>query len=233
MPAVSKALKSDGASPAPGWRSFAFPLLAGVEIIAVLLLSPPRLHALDETTKMISQILKLTTKDDYVMDAKGETIFRRRPFYFVLEGVTLHRLDLGLIKDDIPECLLATRAPVATILRTPPRARQFIEQNYLPVANRIRVLGKMLGSEDNGAGKNREFEIVIPADYALVAEHGSLQATLDGKSVSSAQFLSAGHHQVLVQSGEGRIAVVLASALEKGDSPFSPDAKDIAKGPPY
>ena len=167
------------------------------------------------------------------MDAKGESVFRRRAIYPVLEGVTLRRLELGLIKDDIPERLMATRAPVASVLRTPPRAREFIEQNYLPVAYRVRVLGKMLALEEHGPDKNQEFEIMIPADYMLVAERGNLQATLDGTPWRDARFLARGHHQLTLLSGEGRIALVLARAVEKGFSPFSPQARDVVKGPLY
>ena len=47
-------------------------------------------------------LLRLSTPEEYVMDAKGETIFRHRPFYYVLEGVTRRRMKLGLIEDTIP-----------------------------------------------------------------------------------------------------------------------------------
>ena len=227
-PALARALKSGETSPA-----LALPFLAGVELVVLLALSPPRLHALDETTTLISDVLKLTSKEDYVMDAKGESVFRRRATYYVLEGVTLRRLELGLIKDDIPERLMATRAPVASVLRTPPRAREFIEQNYLPVAYRVRVLGKMLALEEHGPDKDHAFEIVIPADYMLVAERGNLQAVLDGTPWRDTRFLAVGRHQVTITSGEGRIALVLASAVEKGFSPFSPQARDVVNGPLY
>ena len=227
-PALARALKSGETSPA-----LALPFLAGVELVVLLASSPPRLHALDETTTLISDVLKLTSKEDYVMDAKGESVFRRRATYYVLEGVTLRRLELGLIKDDIPERLMATRAPVASVLRTPPRAHAFIEQNYLPVAYRVRVLGKMLALEEHGPDKNHEFEIAIPADYMLVAERGNLQAVLDGTPWRDARFLAVGRHQVTITSGEGRIAMVLAGAAEKGFSPFSPQARDVLNGPLY
>jgi hypothetical protein len=227
-PALARALKSGDTSPA-----LALPFLVGVELVVLLALSPPRLHAIDETTTLISDVLKLTTREDYVMDAKGESVFRRRAIYPVLEGVTLRRLELGLIKDDIPERLMATSAPVASVLRTPPRAHEFIEQNYIPVSYRVRVLGKMLALEDHGADKTIEFEIMIPANYMLVAERGDIQAVVDGTPWRDARWLARGGHQVTLLSGEGRIAVVLASAVEKGFSPFSPQARDVVKGPLY
>ena len=229
VPALSRALKSDELSPVAGFRSYAFPLIAGAEIALLLAFSPPAPHALDETTNLISDVLRLTTKQDQVMDAKGESVFRQRAFYYVLEGVTLRRLQLGLIPDNIPERLVATRAPVATILRTPPRARQFIEKNYIPVAYRLRVLGQMLSTSDEEMPKTCAFEIAIPAEYRLLAEHGNLEATLDGTPFPGTRFLSPGHHEVRASSGSGRIALVLASAIEQGFSPFSAQANDVGK----
>ena len=228
VPALAGAVKSSKASP-----TLALPLLVGVELVVLLIFSPPRLHALNETTTLISDVLRLTTREDYVMDAKGESVFRRRAIYPVLEGVTLRRLELGLIKDDIPERLMATGAPVASVLRTPPRAREFIEQNYLPVAYRVRVLGKMLALEAHAPDGIHEFEIMIPAEYILVAERGNLQAMVDGTPWQDARFLARGHHQVSIVSGEGRIALMLASAVKNGFSPFSPQARDVVNGPLY
>ena len=232
-PALARMLKSGSSGGGSGLSSLALPLVVGAEIIALVVASPPRLHAVDEATAIISDVLTLTEKQDYVMDAKGEDVFRRRAFYYPLEGVTLERMRLGLIEDNIPERLIATRAPVATILRTPPRAREFIERNYLPVANQVRVLGQILGSDNQEFGKSRDFDIIIPAQYVLVAEHGNLQAVLDETPWLGPRYLSPGHHQVRVLSGGGRIAFVLARAIEKGFSPFSPKARDVAKSDIY
>ncbi len=233
VPALSELLKPDTGYSGRGLSTLVLPLVAGAEIIALVIVSPPRLHALDETTALISDVLTLTEKEEYVMDAKGEDVFRRRAFYHALEGVTLERIRLGLIEDNIPERLIATRAPVATILRTPPRARQFIEQNYIPVANQVRVLGQMLGRDDQEFGKSREFQIAIPEEYMLVAERGNLEAVLDGTPWQGPRYLSVGRHRVEASSGGGRVALVLARAIQKGFSPFSPKAKDVAKGDLY
>lgn len=233
VPGLGAVLKSGGASPAPGLLSFSVPLVACVEIAALLCLTPPRLDALNETTTLISDVLRLTEKQDYVMDAKGESVFRRRAIYPVLEGVTLERFSLGLIKDEIPERLIATRAPVASILRTPPRARQFIEQNYIPVAYRVRVLGQMLVTKEEQRAGDYPFEIAIPADYLLVAEKGDLVATVDGNPWQGARYLSSGRHELNISSANGRVALVWARAIEKGFSPFAAQAKDVAKAALY
>ncbi len=211
------------------FRSIALPLVAGGEIVALLLFYPLRPRALRDTITMIANVQILTSKSDFVMDAKGETIFRRRPFYYVLEGVTLRRLELGLIKDEIPEHLIATRAPVATVLRMPSRARSFIEQNYLPVAFRIRVLGKMLSTSDQEFPKKYEFDIVIPANYELLPERGNLVAFLDGTPFDGPRYLPAGHHEIRSLTDTDRLAVIWSVAPEKGFSPFSPLAKDAVE----
>jgi hypothetical protein len=67
----------------------------------------------------------------YVMDSKGETIYRRRPFYYVLEGLTGGRMKAGLIPDTIPERLVETQTPLATVRRMPRVAADFIRKNYI------------------------------------------------------------------------------------------------------
>ena len=210
------------------YQSLALGLAVLVEITVLFLIDPPRRHAMDEKIGMISNVLRLTQKSDFVFDAKGDTVFRRRPFYYVLEGLTNQRLRRGLIKDDIPERLIATRAPIAMTLRTPPRARDFIEHNYLTVAWRVRVLGKVLPIENFPA--TCDFDLAIPGCYTLVLERGDFAAVIDGTPFKGARFLEAGHHQVAISGGAGRCALIWANALEKGFSPFSPIA-DSAGGP--
>ncbi|MBI3303378.1 MAG: hypothetical protein HYZ72_15040 [Deltaproteobacteria bacterium] len=51
--------------------------------------------------------------NDLILDVKGETVFRPRPFYYALEGITRERIKQGLIADSIPEHLIATRTCIA------------------------------------------------------------------------------------------------------------------------
>ena len=62
---------------------------------------------------LLADVLRLTDPSDTIMDLKGETVFRDRPFYYVLEIVTLARMQLGVIPDTIPEALVAHRTCVA------------------------------------------------------------------------------------------------------------------------
>lgn len=213
-------------APLARYQLISFPLFVGAEIIVLLSTFPPRGDAMADKLSMISNVLTLTTKEDFVMDAKGETVFRRRPFYYVLEGVTLRRIALGLIKDDIPERLIATRAPVATLLRMPPRAMDFIRHNYVQVAFRTCVLGKILATQDENFPKTYEFDVAVPERYVLLPKRGPLVATLDGSPFGAARFLQTGHHRVQVFANTGRLALIWARAAEKHFSPFGPIVKD-------
>lgn len=211
------------------YLSLTLGFLTVAEIMILLFTDPPGRHAMDEKIGMISNVLRLTQKSDFVMDPKGETVFRRRAFYYVLEKITIRRLELGLIKDDIPERLITTRAPIATILRAPPRAHKFIEDNYLPVAWHVRVPGKMLGPQKENFAATYDVDLAIPGRYKLGFEQGNFAAEIDGTPFSGARFLQAGHHQVQISAGAGRCALIWATAVEKGFSAFSPIAIDILK----
>ena len=66
-------------------------------------------------TNVSRAILRLTNPSDYVFDCKGETVFRRRCFYYVLEPFTLVRMQRHLIVNDIARRCVATGTCVAVI----------------------------------------------------------------------------------------------------------------------
>ena len=55
----------------------------------------PLINRMATFEQNLAVVLHLTNPDDYVMDGKGETIFRNRPTYWVLEGITLRRIATG------------------------------------------------------------------------------------------------------------------------------------------
>jgi hypothetical protein len=205
------------------WRLpwFAPSLCAITEIALLLFFAPPRPGVMSDKIQLIANVLTLTSRDDYVMDSKGEAIYRRRPFYYVLEGITLRRIQLNLIKDEIPEALIETRTPLATLQRMPARAQNFIAENYLPISFRLRALGKILPSAES-SGRTFDFDIAVAAEYAICMEHGDVSAECDGEPFAKRKFLEAGRHRLRVaQGGHGRLAIIWARALEKGFSPFA------------
>src|SRR5207244_6999766 len=48
-------------------------------------------------TDLLADVCRLTEPGDLILDLKGETVFRRRPFYYALEGITRERIERGLI----------------------------------------------------------------------------------------------------------------------------------------
>jgi hypothetical protein len=166
----------------------------------------------------LSEMLRLTDPGDYVMDSKGETIFRKRPFYYVLEGVTIERLKEGLIADDLPQRLVDTSTCVVVDARLRPADHEFVHANYMLVGKKIYVAGKLLGQRSQ---ETFSFTTAIPARYAVISEHGKIQGELDGKPIADSQVLAPGEHQLrLTRGGKGRVALVWAQAAERGFSPF-------------
>ena len=51
----------------------------------------------DRDLAIIRDVGALTMPGECVMDAKGETIFRRRPYYYAFEGFTEERIERGLL----------------------------------------------------------------------------------------------------------------------------------------
>jgi Dolichyl-phosphate-mannose-protein mannosyltransferase len=152
---------------------------------------------------MMNQVLRLSRPGEMLLDHKGETIYRRRPFYPALEYVTRMQLARGIIADTIPEDVVRTRTYVAQAdgPMLPPRTRAFLSANFLDMG-RLRTAGQWL--QDDGS-----FSIAIPGEYVIVSERGE---------VLSARVYPAGPHRV-PPTGE-KLAVMWAPAFRRGHSPF-------------
>jgi hypothetical protein len=100
-----------------------------------------------EHVAMMQQVLALTRTGDCVIDAKGETIYRSRPFYYALETIARGAISKRLIADTIPEAVIAHRCHVsgADLLFFPPRSRAFLTANFLELGM-LRVAGRWIGS---------------------------------------------------------------------------------------
>jgi hypothetical protein len=173
---------------------------------------------------LMRQVLQDTSPGDLVMDGKGEAIFRRRPYYLALETITEERFHLGLLRDDIPERLIASGTPVLVqqnLTPFPPRARRFIESYYLPVGW-LRVVGTRLDPPPGDAKTPRDFVVEIPQRYALVDPAGQAHGWLDGRRYERPRMLARGRHSFRARPGEGPVVLVWAGALEHGISPFKP-----------
>jgi hypothetical protein len=172
---------------------------------------------------LVSNVLRLTDRDDPVMDTKGETVFRKRPFFDVLETITIEKLRRGLIQDTIAEDIVRARCFVAVedSSRFPNRGRTFMNENFVSVGI-LRVAGRLLPPTGGGALHMR-FAIAIPGPYAVVTPAGAAAGSLDGATYSGPRELEAGSHDFIPTAGLQPFAVVWARAIERGYSPFAAD----------
>jgi len=208
-----------------GWswtapRAAILPLaLAVLELLVLPALSPITARGTAAEERLIAEVLALTGPDDYVLDLKGQAVFRNRPYYYALEKMTLERMARGLIEDTIPERCVATRTCVAqaSLGGFPPRARRFLEENYV-VVGAWRVAGRML-ERGTGAGPF-EFDLAIEARYAIVDARGPAGGILDGRPYDGPRELLPGRHAFVPEEGTGPFAVVWSQAIERGFSPF-------------
>jgi hypothetical protein len=162
-------------------------------------------------------VLHVTDPGDLVMDGKGETIFRNRPTYWVLEGVTLRRIQLGLIPDDVKERMIATGTCVALNNRMRPADKAWLRTNYLEGTGKIWVAGKNLGPVDAKIA----FHTDVRGRYSILSREGKMTGLLDGVPLRESQEIAAGDHELKITGGKGSVAVVWAQAVERGFNPFT------------
>lgn len=174
----------------------------------------------------LAAVLHLTNPTDLVMDGKGETIFRRRPIYWALEGVTITRIQMGLIKNDVREKMIATGTCVAVNHRLRPQDQQWLRANFLEGDGKVWVAGQELGS----ARPVMKFHVDIPANYTILSDAGKLSGTLDGAPLRDSQPVATGDHVLHLNGGKGAVAIVWTQALQRGFSPFT---KEIAGVPTF
>ncbi|MGA3170430.1 MAG: hypothetical protein ABSE62_05400, partial [Chthoniobacteraceae bacterium] len=191
-----------------------------------------RNNDLQTTTRDIGDVLELTGPGDYVMDDKGDFVYRRRAYYWVLEPITKARVRMGLIRDNIPRDMIGKGVKLSSLVLGRPGslAEQFIIGNYMPFDPRTRylgVLGKVIGR--GPAEGTYTFEVAIPQTYAVVAEKGQLAGEMDGRPYTGAVWLKEGRHEFQRTAGEGRVAIFLNDAYAKGYSPLFDTAEEILK----
>ena len=226
------------------WRrnllTYGLPAVALCDVAFTWQMQNLREDRLRVTTHNIADVLALTKPDDYVMDDKGDYVYRRRAYYWVLEPITKTWVRLGKIPANIPQRLTETGAKICSmqIGRPGSLAAQFIVSNYIlfdPQTRDMGVLGKIIGS--GAADGTFSFDVIIPQTYAVVTETGRLAGELDGKPYTAPVWLEAGKHEFHRTEGAGRTAIFLDDAYAKGYSPlwdataqFSKEQQTLEKG---
>jgi hypothetical protein len=232
--AGAAARRSRTARPARAAAGPAFVALAlAVELCIDLLHGPLRGDQTRPATAIVAAALRLTGPGETVFDDKGDMVFRRRAFAPVLEDITREAMARGRIADTIPESILASRACVATLdsRRLPPRGRQFLAGNFLPVGP-VRVCGKWLpeaavpgaltgGSAALPGPREIRFAVAVPARYIILGAAGPAHGRLDGVELAGSRQLAAGVH-VFETLSPPPLALIWARAVERGFFPFPP-----------
>ena len=164
-------------------------------------------------TTMLDQALRLTRPGERIIDHKGETIYRRRPFYYALETITREQIAHGLIADTIAADVVRTRTYVAQADGPiwPSAGRAFLSANFLDLG-RLRAAGQWIGPDGS-------FTIAIPGHYVILDANGPARGLLDGAPHTGSRALAAGPHR-FVSAAPARLAVLWAPAYERGHSPF-------------
>jgi hypothetical protein len=198
------------------------PLPAFVTLLELFVLIASRPFWIDRArleTGLLRGVLKLTEPGDFVLDCKGETIFRQRCFWPVTESIMLERLARRLVADDAAERAVETRACVAAMKgRMPFHARKFIWENYISVGNDLKVAGRFLRPSATD-GSRLEFEVVIPASYKIIARDGPVEGTLDGTPYEGARFLAPGVHTFVQTSSRTQLAALWTRAVDRNFLP--------------
>ncbi|MDY1549861.1 ArnT family glycosyltransferase [Luteibacter sahnii] len=167
-------------------------LLIALELVLLVKHAPPWHDALLYKEAQLRTVLACTSPDDTVMDAKSGAIFRRRPYYTVLESIALRRFRHGLQAEDIAPALVAQHTMTVIEDRLPPATHVFVAQNYLPGMANVFMAGKTV-PEGRAA---RGVDIVLAGNYTVTDGAREVPVSIDGGPASSRWPLSAARHAV-------------------------------------
>ena len=178
----------------------------------------PRSNHTEKEVTLVRNVLTMTDPDDYVIDCKGETVFRRRAFYYVLERLTLDRIQRGSIRDELAQQSIAHRACLAARGGDMPiDDMRFLRENYVLVAHGLRVAGCLISAPP---GESARFNLAIPASYVIVSSLGAATGLLDGIPYTGARFLHTGQHEFRPFGSETDYAAVWEKAAARKFTPF-------------
>jgi cell shape-determining protein MreD len=199
-----------------------FSLPAFVALVELVLMIATRPFWIDRAkveTNLLRGVLKLTDPGDFVLDCKGETIFRQRCFWPVTESVMVERFERHLVVDNAAQRAVETHTCVAAMKgRMPLRAKQFIWKNYISVGNDLKVAGRLLRPSATDSTR-MDFEVVIPASYKIIAPDGPVEGVLDGTPYDGARFLAPGAHTFVQTSSRTQLTFFWAQAVDRNFVP--------------
>jgi len=196
--------------------------LAVGEIFVLVAMQPIWKDRTKRETDLLRNVLTLLKPGDYVLDCKGETVFRQRGVRVVYETITKSAIQRGLILDNAPQRCAETHTCVVatTLIRTfPSDTARFVRRNYLTVTKNLRIAGKELKPSATNP-RRCEFEVTIPASYEIISPGENVSGTLDGIPYSGARFLAAGSHTFESTSPSHGLVLLWAQAVARHFIPF-------------
>jgi hypothetical protein len=185
-----------------------------VECLGLFASMPPWRDRLAPQRAELAAALHYADAKDSVMDPKGDTIFRQRPYYPVIESMAMYRMRCGLMQDTIADALVRHGTMLVVRRRLPPASDRFVAAHYLRAEGDIWMAGLPVPA---GEGE-RIVDIAVPGDYTLSDGHVTAQAALDGGAPADHWTLSAGRHR-LNPVGTQPLQLVWSQAWERGWRP--------------
>ncbi|ULU27934.1 hypothetical protein [Dyella terrae] len=187
------------------------------ELATLIAYAPPWQDSLAEQRAELSTVLRYTDETDTVMDAKGDSIFRMRPYYPVLESLAMRRLRRGQMVDTIVDDLINHKTMMVIIRRLPPSSARFVMLNYVQAGDDLWVAGHGLPDHQ----LNQTIDVKMPGDYVVTDGHRRLSGSLDGGPMADHWFLDRGTHHLVVSEGTP-VAYVWSQAFDRGWRPAPP-----------
>ncbi len=192
-------------------------LMLGSELVTVIAYAPPWQDRLAAQRAELALVLHYTDKTDTVMDPKGDTIFRMRPYYPVLESLAVRRLRRGLMADTIVDELESHGTMLVVPRRLPYASARFVAENYVPAAREVWIAGRMFPTAD----AEQVVDVAVPGDYVLTDGFRRLSGSLDGAPEADHWHLDRGVHR-LKATGGIPVALVWSQAFDRGWRPAVP-----------
>jgi len=200
----------------PQLRGALLLLILAVELATVVAYAPPWQDELADQRAELTLVLRYTDKTDTVMDPKGDTIFRMRPYYPVLESLAMHRLRKGLMTDTIVDELLTHGTMVVVPRRLPYASAHFVVENYVPAGRDVWVAGRMFPTPE----PEQVIDVALPGNYVLTDGFRQLRGSVDGGPVADHWHLDRGVHYLKVAAGVP-VALVWGQAFDRGWRPVT------------
>lgn len=155
---------------------------------------------------LLREVLQITRPNDEIMDLKGESLFRRRPYWLVLESITHRKLRHHLLRDDIAAALVRSGTAVLASTDFPTKTRIFVRHNYVRWG-RLWVAGQRLRAVA-ARGVPVPFRVGIGSRYIVVDRSGRIEAAIDGVPVRDGIELQPGWHRLTVARSVSRPLVI-------------------------